>query len=1191
MKKALSLILALVMLIGLVPQFALPARTVETETVANKLQGKTISILGASISTFAGTSNGVAADTTNSTIRNNAKYYPHSVVTDVTLNDTWWMQVCSDLGLRLLVNNSWSGSSLLHTRNGTVGAYVDRCVQLHDDTGDNAGEDPDIIAIQMGTNDFQYYKDTLGTADIDYDALITDSSDGTYTYATPVTSLEAAAIVLHKISIRYPNAEVYYLNISQRVDGTDELIRSFNAELKEVVEHFDAHIVDIYDSAITMADFKTYIGDGRVHPNCLGMDVYTEAFKRALIENTAYKVDTYTVSLNLDGVTANYGDEKLVVSGDGYSVNLSAAAEMGLDVTVTMGGKDVTAAVYANGTVTIDSVTSDVTITAEAVYVPKDYRWEFDGSDIACVSGDNTLTKNAGTTTDGVFSKTRYALTKEVVLLHDLPWVVEWKCEGTFLNTNGSSGARVFTSDDVNANYNARYIFKSNTNGIIAMGEKTTSGSHNYGIALGDHGIDWTALHTYRLENRIADDGSNMIYLSVDGVEIGPMNHYYIGTKDQNTTSEWLSGKDFVFPYMGTDTHGFTNASIDYIQVIECCHSYEGGKCTTCGEVHPNLANLEGKVISILGDSISTFAGYIPVADGFNREHLARYPQDNLLTDVNETWWMQVIAALDAKLGINDSWRGATLSGGHPVTTGDTGENAAMSNLTRIQNLGSNGTPDVILLYGGTNDLAHVSKVGTFDPNTAPTAVDLTTTKWDNLADGFVHTLLRIRHYYPDAVIVAMLPTYTRSYYSDQKLAEGNAVMAAICQHYGVAYVDLRYCGISTDDLPDGIHPDAAGMDHITEAVMDALLNQCEMEAGENIVHSVIHELTAVVSSLGYYKGVSNGKPFVATLTGEDMVVTVTMGGVDVTDSVYAAGVINIPSVTGDIVITATGRVKPIYEDYLQPLPETLCAGTNLWTALEHNAAYYTVSGWGVHSSGTVYSVTIPVAAGDRIFATSFGAAGENGASMNGIRVTWFSAGGVLRSMSATETYAEFSANGYLTAPEGAVVVNIPMWNNSGDNEIYILNCGHSDENGVCLGCGREKPVTVTAYGNIQYSVDGRIVTVTHSAACVVGYWDETAEQYIAIAATANADGSYSFDAAGKESVVLLVIGDVNGDGQLTMADKTLLDDYLGGKSLTVLQQFAADVNGNGAINSADRILLARTLMPVTSPIYKPFVW
>jgi len=575
---------------------------------APELAGETLSILGASMSTYAGTSNGAAADTTNSTIRNNVKYYPNTTIPEVSLNDTWWMQAAKDLGLRLLVNNSWSGSSLLYERNGTVGAYVDRCVQLHDNTGDNAGEEPDIIAIQMGTNDFQYYKDTLGNADINYAALITDNGDGSYTYAEPVTSLEAAAVVLHKISVRYPNAEVYYLNISQRVDNTDELIRSFNADLKQVVEHFGAHIVDIYGSAITMDDFDTYIGDGRVHPNRLGMDAYTEAFKRSLIANTAYSVDTHTVSMELSGVSADYGDDKIVVNGDSFSVNLTSGDD--LAVTVTMGGEDITDTTCADGTVTIEAVRDDVLISAQSIHMPKYYRWSFDGSDLVCVSGDNALTKNAGTTTDGVFSKTRYALETPVQLLHDLPWVVEWESEGTFKNSSGSSGARVFTSDDINANYNARYIFKSANDWLIAMGEKTTTGSHNYGVALADYGIDGSESHSYRLENRIADDGSNMVWLYVDGKEIAPLNQYHIGTTDQNTTSDWLSGKDFVFPYMGTDTHGFTNAKIGYIQVWEGGHTHDYSAtvteptcteqgyttytCTICGD-----SKLENQTVDI----------------------------------------------------------------------------------------------------------------------------------------------------------------------------------------------------------------------------------------------------------------------------------------------------------------------------------------------------------------------------------------------------------------------------------------------------------------------------------------------------------------------------------------------------------------------------------------------------------------
>lgn len=54
---------------------------------------------------------------------------------------------------------------------------------------------------------------------------------------------------------------------------------------------------------------------------------------------------------------------------------------------------------------------------------------------------------------------------------------------------------------------------------------------------------------------------------------------------------------------------------------------------------------------------------------------------------------------------------------------------------------------------------------------------------------------------------------------------------------------------------------------------------------------------------------VGKGDSYTATITpfanAEMQTVTVTMGGVDVTDTVYADGVINIPAVTGDIVITA----------------------------------------------------------------------------------------------------------------------------------------------------------------------------------------------------------------------------------------------------------------------------------------------
>jgi len=486
----------------------------------------------------------------------------------------------------------------------------------------------------------------------------------------------------------------------------------------------------------------------------------------------------------------------------------------------------------------------------------------------------------------------------------------------------------------------------------------------------------------------------------------------------------------------------------------------------------------KGKVISILGDSISTFAGYIPVADGFNLAHRARYPQSNLLTDVNETWWMQVLTELDAKLGVNDSWAGSRVSNTISGNSGDQGEKAAMASLTRIQNLGSNGTPDVILFYGGTNDIGALITLGTFDSSTAPTEVDLNSTKWNSVADAYAAAILRMQYYYPNAEIVAMLPTYTSSYYTKAELDQYNSVFGAICEHYGVTYVDLRDCGITTANLPDGIHPDAIGMDYITKAVINILQNECDMQAGENVVHSVSHNLSSAESSLGYYKGVTHGKPFIETITGEKLTVTITMGGADITNTAYADGVVTIAEVTGDVFITAKGRLMTIYEDHLQQLPAKVCSCLNLWTSLSPENTYYTGSGWGNISGNAVYSVTIPVAVGDQLWATSFQRSGTNGGGRNGIRITWFDESGVLKSVSPDDVYAEFSANGYVTVPEGAVAVNIPMWKMNDSNTIYIRNRDHCYENGACIACGvyewdtdGDGVLEILAIGN-SFSVD-----------------------------------------------------------------------------------------------------------------------
>ena len=535
--------------------------------------GKTISILGDSISTYTGVSNDASV---NATLKGGAIYY-NAGTQGVYRADTWWQQTIDALGMELLVNNSWSGSTVLHTRSGTAGAYVDRCVQLHN----TAGDEPDVIVVFLGTNDFSYYQSTLGTANIDYAKLITDNGDGTYTYATPKTTCEAYAVMLHKMINRYPDAEVYCMNLLPRRnpdhDGKDVVPAptQFNRELEKLISHFGCTVVDLENCGITPApeNFDIYITDQRVHPGPLGMDKMTQA----MIDTMMGKEDaTFAVSQNLVNVTAN-APGGIVLAGGSFKVVLTPAAGFEkLTVTVTMGGKDVTASVYSDGKVNIPAVTGDVVITASAAVddTPNNYYWEISGNNFVNVAkndlSENAITKKAGKITDGVMSSAYFQLEKPVVLRHNLPWIVEWRASG--MNWTG-----MLLSGNVNSSAAGNsYLFKTTQNtGFIGFGEAVSGSYHNYGIALASQGVDLAAEHTYRLENRIAADGSNMVYLLLDGKDYGPMNHYYIGgNSNQGKQVDWLNGRDFCFFYIGSNGHPLNNCKLEYLTVWESGHEH-----------------------------------------------------------------------------------------------------------------------------------------------------------------------------------------------------------------------------------------------------------------------------------------------------------------------------------------------------------------------------------------------------------------------------------------------------------------------------------------------------------------------------------------------------------------------------------------------------------------------------------------
>lgn len=86
------------------------------------------------------------------------------------------------------------------------------------------------------------------------------------------------------------------------------------------------------------------------------------------------------------------------------------------------------------------------------------------------------------------------------------------------------------------------------------------------------------------------------------------------------------------------------------------------------------------------------------------------------------------------------------------------------------------------------------------------------------------------------------------------------------------------------------------------------------------VVYSITNNLTNIVSN-NSLSSIEGGQSYTATLTptGESITsVVVTMGGTNVTSSVYSNGVINIPNVTGDVVITAVGEAPLPYTNLIK---------------------------------------------------------------------------------------------------------------------------------------------------------------------------------------------------------------------------------------------------------------------------------
>lgn len=200
----------------------------------------------------------------------------------------------------------------------------------------------------------------------------------------------------------------------------------------------------------------------------------------------------------------------------------------------------------------------------------------------------------------------------------------------------------------------------------------------------------------------------------------------------------------------------------------------------------------EKKVISILGDSYSTFQGYVEPNTNLVWYRLPRLPRTDV-DSVQQTWWGLLTAPqAPYQLGVNNSYSGSTI-----CRTGYEGADYSdRAFITRMDHLGE---PDIILVFGGTNDSWAGVPIGDY------TYEGWTDEELYSFRPAMSYMLDGLQRLYPDAKVYFILNT--------ELSPEINESVQTVCHHYQVSVIHLRDI-----DKKSG-HPSVKGMEAIARQV------------------------------------------------------------------------------------------------------------------------------------------------------------------------------------------------------------------------------------------------------------------------------------------------------------------------------------------------------------------------------------
>ena len=194
---------------------------------------------------------------------------------------------------------------------------------------------------------------------------------------------------------------------------------------------------------------------------------------------------------------------------------------------------------------------------------------------------------------------------------------------------------------------------------------------------------------------------------------------------------------------------------------------------------------------SVLGDSFSTFEGHVTPESN----DVWTYYKEIGVTRAEQMWWSRVAQSLGWVLEYNNSFSGSLI-----CNFNYDNYYGPHSFLHRMDNLGN---PDVILVFGGNNELVANIPLGEY--------------VYDNWTDqqlctfrpALAYLLQGLRQLYPEAEVFFMADNKALDFYMES--------VHVITDYYEVGCIDLTGIEKSWD------HPNAKGMTTIARKVVSAL--------------------------------------------------------------------------------------------------------------------------------------------------------------------------------------------------------------------------------------------------------------------------------------------------------------------------------------------------------------------------------